>query len=269
MPDILVAADEIAVTKIINAAEAALGKISRPPGSDSLGPFVVGWGASASFIGGTVDLIAPDVVRLQNISMNYTLDFTFKIDLEEFFGDVYLDPICLDLGDFGEICTPKICIPWPPPISVPIPTYSGSVTFTADFRPKVFLDGTQWVIEIEIVRVPSLEFDLATTAILELIRPAVATKLALIPGIGLFLAGAVDAILLAIEAGNLLGLLGAILTPFVSGLHFEIYRRNRLFEVLPASSPLDPAVTVMIDSLTAAVQSTDKDELVVTADISA
>jgi hypothetical protein len=55
----------------------------------------------------------------------------------------------------------------------------------------------------------------------------------------------------------------------VSGLRFEIYRRNRLFEVLPAAGPLDPAVMVMIDSLAASVQSTDEDELVVTADISA
>ena len=46
-------------------------------------------------------------------------------------------------------------------------------------------------------------------------------------------------------------------------------RRNRLFEVLPAAGPLDPAVAVMIDSLAVSVQSTDEDELVVTADISA
>jgi hypothetical protein len=39
--------------------------------------------------------------------------------------------------------------------------------------------------------------------------------------------------------------------------------------VLPAAGPLDPAVKVVIDSLAAIIQSTDEDELVVTADISA
>jgi hypothetical protein len=150
---------------------------------------------------------------------------------------------------------------------VPI-SYSDSLTFTADFRPIIFLDGSDWVIQIEIVGVPFLQLSAAAAAILVLIGVALAAILAAIPFIGPFLALAVSAILATIGIAGLLGLLGAILTPFVSGLRFEIYRHNRIFEVLAASGPLDPAVAVVIDSLAAAVQSTDEDELVVTADIS-
>jgi hypothetical protein len=266
MSDILVAADETAATKIVNAGEAALGTISNS-GSSSLGPFFATWGASASFAGGVVDLIAPDVVRLQNVTMNYSLNFSFGIDLGEFLPEFCLPQICIRIPFIGRICTPKICIDWPT-ISVPI-NYSDSLTFTADFRPIVFLDGAEWVIEIEIVGVPFLELSPAAAAILALIGVALAAILAPIPFIGPFLALAVSAILAAMGVAGLLGLLGAILTPFVSGLRFEVYRRNRLFEVLPAAGPLDPAVTVLIDNLAASVQSTDEDELVVTADISA
>jgi hypothetical protein len=266
MSDILVAADETAATTIVNAAEAALGTISNS-GSDSLGPFFATWGASVSFVGGTVDLIAPDVIRLQNVTMNYSLNFSFGIDLGEILPEFCLPQICIRIPFIGRVCTPRICIDWPS-ISVPI-NYSDSLTFTADFRLVVFLDGAEWVVQIEIVAVPFLQLSPAAAAILTLIGLALAAILAPIPFIGPFLALAVAAILAAIGIAGLLGLLGAILTPFVSGLRFEIYRRNRLFEVLPAAGPLDPAVMVMIDSLAASVQSTDEDELVVTADISA
>jgi hypothetical protein len=94
MSDILVAADETAATTIVNAAETALGTISNS-GSGSLGPFFASWAASVSFVGGTVDLIAPDVIRLQNITMNYSLDFTFGIDLGEFLPEFCLPQICI------------------------------------------------------------------------------------------------------------------------------------------------------------------------------
>jgi hypothetical protein len=266
MPDILVAADETAATKIVNAAEAALGTIGDS-GSSSLGPFFANWGASVSFTGGAVDLIAPDVVRLQNVTMNYSLHFNFGIDLGEFLPEFCIPQICIRIPFIGRICTPRICIDWPT-IAVPI-NYSDSLTFTADFRLIVFLDGVEWVIDIEIVGVPFLQLSPAAGAILALIGVALAVALVGIPFIGPFLALAAAAILAAIGVAGVLGLLGAILTPFVSGRRFEIYRHNRLFEVLPAAGPLDPAVKVMIDSLAAIIQSTDEDELVVTADISA
>jgi len=141
--------------------------------------------------------------------------------------------------------------------------------FTADFRPIIFRNGVEWVIDIEIVGVPNLALSAAATAILTLIGVALGAALAAIPFIGPFLALVTTAILAAIGVAGLLGWLGAILTPFVSGRRFEIYRQNQVFEMLPAAGPLDPAVTVLIDNLAAVIRATDEDELVIAADISA
>ena len=136
--------------------------------------------------------------------------------------------------------------------------YSDSLTFTAHFRLIIFLDGVEWVIVIEIVGLPFLQLSPTAGVILALIGVALGVALVGIPFIGPFLARLLAAaILAAIGVAGVLGLLGAILTPFVSGRRFEIYRQNRLFEVLPAAGPLDPAVNVVIDSLAAMIQSTD------------
>ena len=65
------------------------------------------------------------------------------------------------------------------------------------------------------------------------------------------------------------GLLGDIITPFISGLTFTVYSQPKLFPALPASGPLNPEVDVTITSLGAAVQASDKNELVITASIAA
>src|SRR4029434_4681723 len=59
-----------------------------------------------------------------------------------------------------------------------------------------------------------------------------------IPSPGPFLAIAVNAILLAIGIAGVTGLLGPILTPFVSGLKIPIYDQPKLFQMLPAEGPV-------------------------------
>jgi hypothetical protein len=88
-----------------------------------------------------------------------------------------------------------------------------------------------------------------------------------VPFIGPFLALAAAAITAAIGIAGITGLLGPMLTPFVSGLTFNIYKQPQVLEVLPAAPP-DAAVNINLDVVTAAVISSDKDELVLTADIS-
>jgi len=100
------------------------------------------------------------------------------------------------------------------------------------------------------------------------IGAAITPILLAIPFVGLFLALAVDTILALIGVAGLTGLLGPILTPFVSGLRIPIYKQPQLFEVLPLEGPIDPAVHVTIDAIAARVESSDEDELVLTADIS-
>src|SRR5512136_2903973 len=97
MPDIIAAADETAASNLIHAAETTLGTLTKS-GSGSLGPFTASWFANASFSGGMVDLIAPNVIRITNCQLNYSLGLNFSFDLSSI------------LPDF---CLPQICIPIP------------------------------------------------------------------------------------------------------------------------------------------------------------
>ncbi|HYY93189.1 MAG TPA: hypothetical protein VE713_01630, partial [Pyrinomonadaceae bacterium] len=116
---------------------------------------------------------------------------------------------------------------------------------------------------------PSLQISVAAAAILAALGLAAAAVLAAIPFIGIFLAGAVLAITAAIGIAGITGLLGPILSLFVAGLTFTIYRQPRVFNVLPASGALDPAVNIRLDRIAASVSRTDEDELLIEADISA
>ena len=264
MPDITVAGDEAAATQLVHDAEATLGVISRS-GSGSLGPFTASWSASASFSSGAVDLNPPNVIRIANCQMNYSLGFSFSFDLSSILPDFCLPQICIPTP-WGDICTPKICVDWPT-ITIPV-SYSDSLTFTADFTLNPHLSGSDWLIDIVIVGIPFLQISPTAAAILAAIGLVAAAILAPIPFIGPFLAGAVLAITAAIGIAGITGLLGPILALFVSGLTFTVYKQPKLFPMLPAAGPVDPAVNINLDAITASVVRTDEDELVVGVDIS-
>ncbi len=264
MPDIVVAADESAATELVHDAEATLGVVSRS-GSGSLGPFTASWSASTSFTGGAVDLIAPDIIRIANCELHYSLGFTFSFDLSSIIPDLCLPRVCIPTP-WGDLCTPRICIDWPT-ITIPV-SFTDIVRFTADFRLNPHLVGPDWLVDIVIVGIPLLQISPAAAAILAALGLAAAAILLAIPFIGPFLAGAVLAITAAIGIAGITGLLGPILTLFVSGLSFTIYKQHRVFNVLPASSPVDPAVNINLDAIAASVSTTDEDELVLSVDIS-
>jgi hypothetical protein len=266
MPDIVVAADETAATELVHDAETTLGTMFES-GSGSLGPFNANWSASASFSGGVVDLIAPNVVRIADCQMNYSLGFTFSFDLSSILPDFCIPEICIPIPFLPDICTPEICIDWPT-ITIPV-SHSDSLLFTADFTLNPHVDGSDLVVDIVIVGIPFLQIGPAAAAILLAIGAAAFLILAPIPFIGPILATAVALITAAIGIAGLTGFLGPILSLFVSGLTFELYRRPRVFEIQAAALPLDPAVNINLDSVAASVQSTDEDELVLEFEISA
>ena len=266
MPDIVVAADESAATELLHDAEAALGTKTKS-GSGSLGPFNASWSASAFLAGGTVDLIAPNVIRLANCELHYNLNFTFSFDLSNIIPDFCLPQVCIKIPFIGKICTPGFCVNWPT-ITIPV-SHSDLVKFTADFTLNAHLSGSDWLIDVVIVGIPNLQISAAAAAILAAIGVAAAAVVAAVPFIGLFLAGAILAITAAIGIAGVTGLLGPILSLFVSGLSFNIYKQSRIFNVVPAMGALDPAVNIRLDSVGASVSHTDEDELVIAVDISA
>lgn len=267
MADITVAADEFAATKLVHDAETTLGTKSSS-GSGSLGPFTASWSASVSFAGGTIHLTPPNVIEIADCQVHYALGFGLSIDLNDFLPHFCLPRVCIPIPFDGQICTPRICISWPT-ISLPNVNYADVAKFTADFTLNPHLSGYDWLVDIVIVGIPNLQLSPAAAAILILIGQGLALVLAPIPFIGPFLALAVVAITAAIGIAGVTGFLGPILTPFVSGLTFTVYKQPKLFEVLPASLPLDPAVDVNLDVITAAVIASDKTELALTANISA
>ena len=265
MPDIIVAADETAASNLVHAAESTLGTVSKS-GSGNLGPFTTTYSANASFSGGMIDLIAPNVIRIANCQLNYALGFSLAFDLSSILPDFCLPQICVRLPWIGRVCTPRICIDWPT-ITIPV-SHSGVINFTGDFSLNVHLSGTDWLIDIVVVGVPFLQFGPAAAAILAAIGVAASAVMLLIPFVGPFLAGAVLTLTAIIGIAGVTGLLGPILTPFVSGLTFNIYKQPKLFQVLPPALP-DPAVNINLDAITAVVASSDEDELVISVDISA
>lgn len=265
MPDLIAAADETAANKLVQIGQTELGTLTES-GSDSLGPFGVSYSASANFTGGTVDLRTPDIVRIENMDLNYALGFTLTLDLSDILPDFCLPQICIPIPFDGQLCTPEVCIDWP---TIPIPiSHSDSLSFTADFRLNPHLVGSDWLVDIEIVDIPNLQISAVAAAIIIAIGAAASLALVGIPFIGPFLAAAVLVITAAIGIAGVTGLLGPILALFVSGLSFTIYEKPQLFEVLPASLPLDPAVTITLDAVSAEVQASDEDELVISFDIS-
>jgi hypothetical protein len=264
VPDVIAAIDEGGANDLVQDAEAALGTLSDS-GSGSLGPFTASWSASATFSGGSADLIAPNTIRLADVRMDYTVSFTFSFDLSSIIPDFCLPQVCVNVPFIGRVCTPRICIDWPT-VTIPV-SHSSFVKFTADFNPSVTLVGGVWKVDLVIAGVPSLQLGPAAAAIIVAIGAAAALVLLPIPFIGPVLAIAVAAITAAIGVAGVLGLLGPILSPFVTGLRFTVYEQPQVFEILPAAPP-DAAVNVTLTAITAAVVSTDEDELVLNVDFS-
>lgn len=266
MSDILAVADENAATKMVQIGQTILGTVGDS-GSGNLGPFNANWSASVSFSGGAVALREPDIIRIENCSLNYSLNFNFSFDISDIIPDFCLPRICIRIPFIGRVCTPRICIDWPT-VNIPV-SHSSSVLFSSDFRLLSRLDSGEWLIDIEIVGIPLLQLSPAAVAILSAIGIAAAAVLSVVPFIGPFLAIAALAITAAIGIAGITGLLGPILTPFVSGLTFNLHHFNQQFEILAFASAIDPQVAISVDTLSARVQSSDEDELLLEADISA
>lgn len=267
MAEIIAALDEGGANALLDTVIGLIPAQSTS-GSGSLGPFVASYSASASLTNGDVDLIPPDIVRLDDLRVDWSLNFSFGIDLSTILPDFCLPQVCIHIPCVGKVCTPKICIDWPT-ITVPV-SFSDFVKADADFRLDISLVGGNWKVQAVIVGVPNLQFGATTAALLAAIGAAVTPILLAIPFVGPFLAIAVNAILLTIGIAGLTGFLGPILTPFVSGIKIPLYDQPQLFPVLPAQSAVDPQVDVMIDAIAASVaHNGTEDELVLTADISA
>jgi hypothetical protein len=259
--DLTAAVDETGATTLLHAAQAALGTVSRS-GSGSLGPLGAGWSADVSFTGGTVTLAAPDTVAIDNLQVDYSLGLTLSVDLS--FLDFCLPRVCI-WTPWGDICTPRICFTFAP-ISVSVP-FASSATLSADFGIDAHLTGGTWFVDVVIQSVPDIQLGAAATALLTAIGAAISLALLAVPFIGPLLSVAVAIITASFGIAEITGLLGPIVSEFVAGLTFTVYQQPQVFQVLPASGAVNPAVDVTLAAVSASVQATDKNELVLSVDI--
>ncbi|MFM9828990.1 MAG: hypothetical protein ACKVOB_09655 [Sphingomonas sp.] len=265
MPEIIAAVDETAANTLVATAISLIPPQSAS-GSGNLGPFVASYSANATLVSGAIDLIPPDIIRVVDMRVNWSLHLSFGLDLSSILPDFCLPQVCINIPCVGRVCTPRICIDWPT-ISIPV-TFGDFVKATADFRLDISLSGGNWKVQAVIVGVPNLQFGATSALLLAAIGAAVTPILLAIPFLGPFLAIAVNTILAIIGIAGVTGLLGPIITPFVSGIKIPIYEQPQLFEVLPNESAIDPAVHITIDAIGASVENSGEDELVLTADIS-
>ena len=266
MAEITAALDETGANKLLDTAIGILPPQSKS-GSGSLGPFVASYGVTASLTNGDVDLIPPDIIRIVDLRLDWSLSLSFGFDLSSILPDFCLPQVCVNIPCVGKVCTPKICIDWPT-ITIPV-SFSDFVKATGDFKLDIRLVGNVWTVQALIVGLPNLQFGATTALLLAAIGAAATPILLAIPFIGPFLAIAVNAILLVIGIAGVTGFLGPILTPFISGLKIPIYEQPKLFPVLPSEGPVDPQVDITIDLVTAMVaRNGAEDELVLTADVS-
>lgn len=264
MAEIIAAVDEAGADQLLATAIAGVPAQTRS-GSGSLGPFVASYSATATFAPGTVDLIAPGTIRIEDFRVNWNINFSFGIDLSTILPDFCIPQVCVNIPCVGTVCTPEVCINWPT-ITVPV-SFGDFVEVTADFGLSITLVGGNWRVEAVVQGVPNLQFGATTAALLAAIGLAITPVLLAVPFIGPFLALAVNAILLAIGIAGVTGFLGPILTPFVSGLRLTLYEQPQTFEAVPAGGPVDPAVFITLDAVTASVTSDVEDELVLEVDI--
>ncbi len=266
MAEITAAVDEKGADLLIDGAVAGIGAQSKS-GSGNLGPFVASYQVTATLTSGNADLIPPATIRIAGVRLDWHLAMSFGVDLSSFLPDFCIPQACVDVPCVGRVCTPRICVDWPT-ITVPV-SFGDFLKATADFVLDVRLVGGKWRVLAKVAGVPNLQFGATSVALLAAIGAAVTPVLLLIPFIGPFLAIAVDAILAAIALGGVVGFLGPMLTPFVSGIEIPLYEQPKHFEVLPDDGPNDPKVALTIDNVTAAVaHNAPEDELVLAIDVS-
>jgi len=235
--------------------------------SGSWGPFSVGYDVNIHLAGGTVELVdAPsNLIRVHNVNVLGSVGVHFTFDLGAILPTICIPPfqICVDIPFVGRVCTPQVCIPWPPPLTVSL-SLPIAVTITSlDFGILVQSNPTTWVIGI-LVHPFSLAIDLSPEAgaITSAISAAVHSALSSIPLIGDLIADLIDIVLNALTP-----LLGAILSA-ISGFINAVLMLLNLFSLtipvplltfdktqpaLPANFPMpgDLEVDINIASLSA------------------
>jgi hypothetical protein len=259
---IVLRANEVATNRIV--LRAAAPELHRPPatGGGHLGPFGLSWRAEATLGFASVALVDPNVIRIQNGTIDYDVDLSLIADLNNILPHICLPQVCIPTP-FGDICSPEVCIDWPT-VTIPV-LFSppGTVDFSVDCVLRTRRDGSDWVVDVTLDD-PHIQLDAQSVLLLEQISVEAAFILSFVPFIGPLLAFAVGFIIDTVAVTGAVGLLGAIVKPFIKRFTFHVYRHSAVLQVLASDLPLDPAVNITLTDVAVRV---DQRELELSADI--
>src|ERR1051325_1288 len=156
--------------------------------TENWGPFFASYAAAVALAGGTASLEnAPaNKVDLSGVNVSGAITGSIGFDLGLILPHICIPPVraCVDLGWFGEFCTPQYCITWPhADVSLNLP-FAFNLDVSFGFRVDD-LGAAQWGIVL-LIDPFSPRFDLTPmgSLITAAIEAEVSSKLSGIPFIG-------------------------------------------------------------------------------------
>jgi hypothetical protein len=235
--------------------------------TETWGPFFASYTASVALAGGTATLENAPANKLDLTGLNVSgaISGSIGFDLGTILPHICIPPfrVCVDLGWFGEFCTPQFCISWPHgDVTLALPFAFG---LDVSFGFRVDDLGSQWGIVL-LIDPFSPRFDLTPMGpvIIAAIQAEVTSKLSGIPFIGPLLAGLINTVIgaftpvvsLAVGAfGALINVVLSLLDLLNVSLPFTLLKFDKQQTFIPANVPLggDAPVNLKLAALTANV----------------
>jgi hypothetical protein len=235
--------------------------------TETWGPFFASYTASIALAGGsaTLENAPANKLDLAGVNVSGAISGSIGFDLGLILPHICIPPfrVCVDLGWFGEFCTPQFCITWPhADISLSLP-FAFNLDVSFGFRVDDL--GSQWGIVL-LIDPFSPRFDLTPMGpvITAAIQAEVTSKLSGIPGIGPLLAGLINTVIGAFTGvlSLLIGAFGALINLVLSlldllnvSIPFTLLKFDKQQTFIPANVPLagDPPVNLSLTALTANV----------------
>ena len=235
--------------------------------TESWGPFFASYKASVALAGGTATLEnAPaNKLDLVGVSVSGAITGSIGFDLGLILPHICIPPVrvCVDLGWFGEFCTPQYCITWPhADVSLNLP-FAFNLDVSFGFRVDDL--GSQWGIVL-LIDPFSPRFDLTPMGpvIIAAIEAEVTSKLSGIPFIGPLLADLINTVIGAFTSvvSLVIGAFGALIDAVLSlldllnvSIPFTLLAFDKQQTFIPANVPLggDAPVNLTLAALTANV----------------
>lgn len=230
MNDILITADTTATNSLLSAALRGVGSMTAN-GRTALDVLEVGWCSSASITGGSVDLRTPDIMRVKNLTLEFTIGLNTTI------------PVGGKQLEIRRAC------------------HSGRVGFSHDFSIQSNLCGSDWCVQLETINTPEVQLG-AVAERMKTSLDAVISRFATaeFPRNSEHIAAACA----QVSIPGITSLLEGILTRFLSDLCIPIFSQPRMQSVVPIC---DTSGQIRFDDLTANIVASRGGELVLSADI--